>query len=1443
MGERRRAGKIRLGLLLCVVAAILGVPAVASADFTFCPQGQAAGQCDTNNGAGGIAVDTETGRVFVADWTSERINVFQADGTFLRAFGWGVDTGASKLETCTTASACQAGIAGSGAGQFFAPKWLAVDNTGGPNQGDVYVSDHSYRMQRFDPEGHLLATFGGVNGSGECQFISRLDPIAVGPGGNLYVADTPNGAYGATSGAVRIQRFSPSGTCLGEVKLFEGPSGTSQVEGFAVDSAGNAFVSTPGSPIRKYDPAGNLLEALADSNVSTGDIELDAGGSLYADQGDGDQVIAVYDPTGKIVSRFGYGRIPQVTALAPHHSAGGDVFVSGGQFASPAARYISASPPGPIVAAPSAKASQVGNTKATLKAKVNPEGKATTYHFDYLTEAEYLANGKTFSGAKSTVPAALDFSAGNEFRLRDAEAIIGCPTATKALIEEGKCLTPETEYRFRVVATNEDNPTGTGEGTVTGTFTTKEPLEITALFASEVGSDAATLNAVVNPLGIPATGHFEYVTEAQYEASGFAEAVAVPSAEGEELDFGSGEAGLNRAVTLYPLPPATAYRYRLAVTNPLIEGFRFGEVKTFRTFAQEEAQPPCPNETFRTGPAALLPDCRAYEMVSPLDKANGDIIVLEQNPNLHPAVLNQASVDGERLTYGSYRAFGDAESAPYTSQYLAQRNPLGHPEEGWQTHGISPPQTESIAGSIQFDFEFRAFDEDLCEGWIAPLFEPVLAPGGIPGVRNLYRRTELCEEEAAEAYEAISTAAPEHPEPPEYVLELQGVSEDGTVAAFAANDSLAESGAPPIPTATSQQLYVKGPGEGPRYACVLPEGFPARECSGGTAVPNGLPQMREANVTGALSADGKRLFWTDSSQEGRIYLRTNPLQEQSALAHGGAAGTGTLAEGSNKVTGLTAAAGNAAFTAGSPTATLLETTVGRFVAGQPVSAPGKVPAGTTIVSVAGQTLTLSANATASSASAPISSKGPMPFAVGQTIAAAGIPPGTTIAAVGFGSLTLSANATKSATATPLSATSECTEAAKACTVAVSQAAEEESGMTKSHFWAGAKDGSAAIFTTGPFFLAAGADLYRYEVEAQATSKIAGRVFGILGQSEDLSRVYFASSEVLSGEEENSEGAKAVAGKANLYLYEAGPGPGTYAFIGVLAPDGANAGSAAAARPLDHTSRVSPDGLHAAFMARVPLTGYDNADAKSGKADTEVFVYDATAGEVLCASCNPSGARPAGADLGTAANPSWVAARLPVYSTTLRAPEVLAEDGSRLFFESQDPLVPRDTNSRLDVYEWERLGVGGCQEANASFSAEAGGCVEPVSSGKSKRDSEIVDASATGDDIFFTTLSGLVPQDYGLVDVYDARVGGGFPPPPPPDPGCEGEACQGTPEAPNDPTPASESFQGAGNVREEAAPPVRKPCAKGKVRRHGKCVAARKHKHAHRRAKRNRRAGR
>src|SRR4029077_3387934 len=182
----------------------------------------------------------------------------------------------------------------------------------------------------------------------------------------------------------------------------------------------------------------------------------------------------------------------------------------------------------------------------------------------------------------------------------------------------------------------------------------------------------------------------------------------------------------------------------------------------------------------------------------------------------------------QKLAYGSYRAFGDAVSAPYTSQYVASRNP----EAGWQSHSISPLKTTPITDGAFFNNELQELSGDLCESWWTPYSEPLLAEGAIPGFINLYRQ-DLCGEGG---YEAFTTAKPKSQTSNLYRLELQGHSADGSVAAFAANDSLKGTSAPAL-GGNNRQLYLKQSGGPLVFACVLPGGANSSgSCSAGTNI-------------------------------------------------------------------------------------------------------------------------------------------------------------------------------------------------------------------------------------------------------------------------------------------------------------------------------------------------------------------------------------------------------------------------------------------------------------------------------------------------------------------------------------------------------------------------------------------------------------------------------
>jgi hypothetical protein len=206
-------------------------------------------------------------------------------------------------------------------------------------------------------------------------------------------------------------------------------------------------------------------------------------------------------------------------------------------------------------------------------------------------------------------------------------------------------------------------------------------------------------------------------------------------------------------------------------------------------------------------------------------------------------------------------------------------------------------------------------------------------------------------------------------------------------------------------------------------------------------------------------------------------------------------------------------------------------------------------------------------------------------------------------------------------------------------------------------------------------------------------------------------------------------------------------------------------------------RVSPDGEWFAFMSNSSLTGYDNEDVTSRqpgeRRDEEVFLYDARHERLVCASCDPTGARPAGVDSGPAVGGwpggTWIAGSVPGWTTflpkqALYQSRYLSNEG-RLFFNSSDALVPKDVNGQQDVYQFEPEGVPtgerACTSASGSgsvvFNSAAGGCVGLISSGESPEEAKFVDASQSGGDVFFLSSGKLSRLDQeGSVSLYDAH---------------------------------------------------------------------------------------
>ena len=335
----------------------------------------------------------------------------------------------------------------------------------------------------------------------------------------------------------------------------------------------------------------------------------------------------------------------------------------------------------------------------------------------------------------------------------------------------------------------------------------------------------------------------------------------------------------------------------------------------------------------------------------------------------------------------------------------------------------------------------------------------------------------------------------------------------------------------------------------------------------------------------------------------------------------------------------------------------------------------------------------------------------------------------------------------------------------------------------------------------------------YSVEAESCVSLGpnpSAFRGILGASEDISRIYFVDTEALAAgaqagsctaveSEEEKEGKVPAGTGCNVYAYD----HGSVKFVATLFERDNNLGLNAtygawkAARS-NRTAQVTPDGEHLAFMSQARLTGFDNLPAVGGKcgegACREVFEYDLNTKTLTCPSCNPTGEQPLGHSNLSLIRPANES------GPSFPQPENLpADGGGRLFFESQDTLSPEDENGRIqDVYEWTPDRVGGCEHSE--------GCVALISSGHSPGDSMFLNATPDASNVFFVTREQLLVQDKDeLLDVYDARVGGGIntdeiaP--------CSGETCKGpASRSMESQAPGSSSFSGPGNPTARVVPP-------------------------------------
>jgi hypothetical protein len=529
------------------------------------------------DGVTGLAVDLETGNVYVADNRTQSIHIFGAMG--------GAPSGNVPSE-----------IAGVHISNYFEPAAVAVDNscyeheprlTGNacqeydPSYGDVYVMDTDSvelsdggqgfaggvpGIQRFklNPEGKYEV-------AGEIEFHNAVPVgVAVDARGNVYSVrgeDFPP----VTEFKKIVEKVSNGGVEEFTEKLEELdiPQDIASEVGFvAADDLGDVYVGSGheigGNSFRgvaklKMDGSGGVVSEGVLATPQSGALFRPVAvssttGAVYV--GDGSYV-AEYNANSELQLTFGsseplggaFGQLGNgVHALAVNGPA--DLVYVANELRGEVDVFGAVAGP-PVVAASQPSASSVTGTSALIAGTANPEGKANCY-FEYVPAAEYA-------------PAATDpYGAGGRTAIEALPAGHTLETVERVVLTG---LLPGTTYHYRMVASNAAQTTyGPDE-----TFTTAPgtPPVASTGGADEVAATSATLSGTVDPRGVSTSYVFETGTSTTYG--------------GAKLfgNAGSSTGEVPVTVDLQYLVPGVTYHYRLVARS--FDGTSYGQDGTFAT--------------------------------------------------------------------------------------------------------------------------------------------------------------------------------------------------------------------------------------------------------------------------------------------------------------------------------------------------------------------------------------------------------------------------------------------------------------------------------------------------------------------------------------------------------------------------------------------------------------------------------------------------------------------------------------------------------------------------------------------------------------------------------------------------------------------------------------------------------------------------------------------
>ncbi len=636
----------RFGAILVAATALLatafapGASAAVEATPSYAPVGSFGGPAPGNSNdqfsnPAGIDLEPGSGNILVADSANSRIQVFAPTGnsaTYLTSFG---------------------------VGTLVTPTGIAVDQA----SGAVYVSDSgANQIFRFTSDGAPTPTYtrdlgfaSPAQGSGAGQVGSFASPLAIDPvSHDLLLADKAN---------KRIARFTTAGA---PVPSFNGPASLSDsLTGpldIAVAASGAIYV-----------------------------VDLEAGGEL---EFGGPSYVRVFTASGTPDGQLQGADSPSAIAVEP---GGGQIMVGGdsGSEVNPRSLYVFNSAGAHLLTA-KLKPDSVPPYAGLVRGIAATSGKVyvlTDLIFGFSGEvsvqvavpalrpgleaedvsaiearAAHVAGTVAAGGAATTVRFEYSLN-GTDWTATPDQSFSG--TGEEAVEADLSGLLPQSQYSVRLHA---ESPYFSITSKAISFVTAGAAPEVFGESVANLASTSAALNGKVNPNGPATTYHFEYG-----ESTGYGQRFPA----GIEDVAGAGNNSHHATGFLTGLTPSTVYHYRLVAVNAI--GTTNGDDHTFTTAA---AVGPCPNEAIREREhATYLPDCRAYEQVTPVEK-NGAV---PSGAWATPFVRD----DGNAIAYPTEGlTYVQGESNPLFPKARGLRS-----ADGWSTDVIDPPSDTTVPGA------------------------------------------------------------------------------------------------------------------------------------------------------------------------------------------------------------------------------------------------------------------------------------------------------------------------------------------------------------------------------------------------------------------------------------------------------------------------------------------------------------------------------------------------------------------------------------------------------------------------------------------------------------------------------------------------------------------------------------------------------------------------